>query len=115
MAKMKDPPGLRQRSGNWHYRVRYKRNEWTGDTGLAATPRNVSAALGKLEEARKAIINGQADRLSIKVKKFEEAADEFLRWAEGESREHPNTAKRLRTSFASLKAFFGTDPVNSIT
>ena len=49
MAKMKDPPGLRQSSGNWHYRIRYKRNEWTGDTGLAATPRNVSAALGKLE------------------------------------------------------------------
>jgi len=82
---------------------------------LEATRRNVSAALSELSRAREAIRSGQLDRLAIEVKKFTEAADEFLTWAEGEYADHPNTPRRLRVSFASLTRFFGTDPVHSIT
>ena len=109
------PPGLRIRSGNWHYRVRHQGREWSGDTGFEATKRNVSAALSEMSRARAEIRSGRHERLAVEVRKFSEAADEFLRWAEGEHRDHPNTALRLRSSFASLKKFFGTDPVHSIT
>ena len=97
------------RSGNWHYRVNDQGDEWTGDTGLAATKRNVNAALSVLAKARDAVRSGQANKLAVEDWKFNDAADEFLRWAEGEHKEHPNTAKRLGTSFASLKRFFGTE------
>ena len=109
---MKEPPGLRIRSGNWHYRVRHQGQEWTGDTGLAATPRNVNDALRKLAEAREAVMSGQASKLVVEAKKFNDAAEEFLLWAKGEHK--PNTAKRLSTSFASLKRFFGNKPVNAV-
>ena len=39
----------------------------------------------------------------------------FLKWADGEHREHPETARRLKVSFASLQPFFGKRPVHSIT
>ena len=113
--KEKNPPGLRERCGTWHYRLKFQGREWTGDTGLEATKRNVSAALAELAKARDAVLNGQADRLAVEVRKFGEAADEFLRWADGEHKDHPNTAARLRVSFASLKKYFGTAPVHSIS
>jgi hypothetical protein len=72
------PPGLRIRDGNWHYRVKHQGREWAGNTGLVATKRNVSAALSVLAKAREAVRNGQADRLSLEVRKFDEAAEEFL-------------------------------------
>ena len=115
MKKEACPPGLRVREGNWHYRIKHQGREWTGNTGLAATKRNVSAALSEFARVRDAIRSGQLDRLAIEVKKFREAADEFLKWAEGEHKDHPNTARRLKTSFASLNRFFGNDLVHSIT
>src|SRR5438128_5207253 len=95
MKEVNCPPGLRIRSGNWHYRVKHQGREWTADTGLEATRRNVSAALSEMSRAREAVRSGQADRLAIEVKKFSEAAEEFLAWSEGEHKEHPNTARRL--------------------
>lgn len=109
------PPGLRIRDGNWHYRVKHQGREWAGNTGLVATKRNVSAALSVLAKAREAVRNGQTDRLSLEVRKFNEAAEEFLKWTEGEHKDHPNTARRLKISFASLKQFFENTPVHSIT
>ena len=40
------------------------------------------------------------------VASFIDAAAHFLKWAKQEHREHPRTARRLRTSFASLTVFF---------
>jgi integrase len=45
---------------------------------------------------------------------FGEAAKAFLNWADSEYREHPNSANRLHTSFASLVPFFGKLPVNDL-
>jgi integrase len=39
----------------------------------------------------------------------------YLDWCDGEYREHPASAKRIRTSFASLIRFFGRSSVASIT
>ena len=48
------------------------------------------------------------------MRPFNEAAGDFLTWADGEYRDHPNSAKRLRTSFVSLCRFFAKAPVSSI-
>jgi integrase len=112
MGEMKNPPGLRWSSGNWHYRIKYQGREWTADTGLEATRRNVSAALAVREKARQTILGGQPERLEIEARKFGEAADEYLKWVQGEHK--ASTALRITTSFASLKKFFGHAPVHSI-
>ena len=114
MKELKTPPGLRERGGMWHWRVRHQGREWCGSTSLEATKRNVSAALAELAKAREAVLNGRAARLNLETRKFAEAVEEFLRWAEGEHRDKASTTRRLRTSFASLKQFFGSSPVHSI-
>jgi hypothetical protein len=98
----------------WHYRFTHQGREWTGSTGLAATKRNEASALSALSKAREAVRNGRADQLSLQVKRFDEAEEEFLRWAAGEHREHPGTVQRLSTSFVCLKRFFGTVPLHTI-
>ena len=52
--------------------------------------------------------------LSGDVVPFREAGEQFLDWADGEHRDHPATANRLRVSFASLFTFFDNTPVCSI-
>ena len=48
------------------------------------------------------------------VREFNDAARQFLEWAEAEYRAHPNTYRRLRTSFASLVRFFQREPVSLV-
>ncbi len=49
-------------------------------------------------------------------KSFREASDEFLKWCfASEYRSKPNTARRLQTSFATLREFFDDKDVVSIT
>lgn len=105
---------LRSRNGTWHYRFWLDGREYTGDTDLAATERNRNAAARVDAKARELVMSGRAHELKLQVKPFSNAADEFLTWAGGEYIEHPNTAKRLRTSFVSLCRFFGNAPVSSI-
>jgi len=81
---------------------------------LAATERNKNAAMRIEAQQRKLVLEGRAHELRLEIIRFNEAADKFLKWAEGEHREHENTPKRLRTSFASLLRFFGSRPVPSI-
>jgi integrase len=105
---------LRNRNGVWHYRFKLDNREYTGSTGLDATQRNMSEALGMEAEHRKALLEGRRPSRRIQVREFSDAAEEFLDWAEGEHREHPNTYKRIATSFASAKEFFGREPVSLI-
>jgi len=48
----------------------------------------------------------------IIVRAFADAATDFLNWAKAEHHEHPNSYKRLNTSFASLKEFFHKEVVS---
>jgi site-specific recombinase XerD len=106
--------GLRKRHGTWHYRFKAGGREWSGQTGLAATKRNESAAREAEAKARGLVRTGRAHLLKVQPVAFSDAADQFIEWAKGEYREHPNTWKRLRGSTTSLKVFFGNRPVHSI-
>jgi len=89
--------------------------------GLKVTPKAPSKyvharPVGHLSEAelRKLVLESRAHELRLEIIRFNEAADKFLKWADGEHGDHENTPKRLRTSFASLLRFFGSKPVPSI-
>ncbi len=101
--------------GKWHYRFQVSGRKYHGPTGLVGTARNRTAAMRIEAAARKAVLEGREDSLKLSVQLFNEAATMFLRWAEGEHRQHPETARRLAVSFASLQPFFGKRPVHSIT
>lgn len=100
--------GIIKRGRYWHYRIWVQGREYTGTTGLAATNSNRKHALRFAERKRKEIM----DRLSTGPEPervpFDAAAADFLAWCEDAGyRGKPNTARRIRTSFASLLAFFG--------
>jgi integrase len=106
---------IRNRYGKWNIRFWVNQHEYTEPTDLDATERNRTAALRIEAELRKRVLEGKQHTLKLKVKPFTEAGELFLVWAESEHREHPNTALRLRTSFVSLRAFFKSSAVSSIT
>ncbi|MBI4876135.1 MAG: tyrosine-type recombinase/integrase [Acidobacteria bacterium] len=82
---------------------------------MAATERNKTAAQRIEAKARELVLTGRAHELRLEVKPFSEAGAMFLDWAQGEYRQHPATARRLATSFASLREFFGGTAVSAIT
>lgn len=89
---------------------------YSGNTDLVATGRNKTAALLVEAKARELVKNGRAHELRLTVmtvSPFSEAALALLTWADGEYRDHPNSAKRLRTSFASLSRFSQLGPRES--
>ncbi len=105
---------LRERCGNWHYRFQYMRREYSGDTGLDATPQNMRGA-GKIEtSALKALEEGRQPGRRIEPKPFVEAVSEFFTVAEPRYRSHPSSFKRIRTSFSSALVYFGKTPVTLI-
>lgn len=93
------------------YRFQVNGRKYHGPTGLVGISRNRTAAMRIEAAARKAVLEGREDSLKLSVQLFNEAASMFLRWAEGEHRQHPETARRLAVSFASLQPFFGKRPV----
>jgi integrase len=105
---------IRSREGNWHYRFQVDGRTYSAKTDLVATERNRTAAMRVEAKARELVLSGRAHELKLQVKPFSDAARDFLVWADGEYTTHPATAKRLRTSFVSLSAFFGNAPLSSI-
>ena len=105
---------IRNRGGKWHFRFNQDGKEYAGTTGLAATKQNANQALRMEWECRQALREGRRPSRRIVVREFAAAAKEFLAWAEGHYNEHPNSYKRVVTSFASLKEFFGVEPVSLI-
>lgn len=98
---------IRERAGRWYYRFKLTGKPYEGTTGLEATRQNENAA--KTIEAEKRIeVERGFDRKAGRGLTFQIAAGEFLAWCHGtQYREHPNTAKRISGSFASLIEFFG--------
>jgi integrase len=105
---------LRTRAGRWHFRFRLDGREYSETTGLAATERNRIKAQQMELEYRQALLDGRRPSRKIVIREFTSAADEFLAWAKLEYQEHPNSYKRIRTSFASAKIFFSQKPVSLI-
>jgi integrase len=79
---------------------------YSRSTGLAATGPNRIAALKQEQEDREALLNGRTPA-KICIRRFTDAANEFIEWCRGEYRDHPNSWKRIRTSLHSAIAFFG--------
>ena len=105
---------LRERCGNWHYRFQYLRKEYSGDTGLAATPQNMRDA-GKIEAAAvDALEQGKQPVRRIQPKPFTKAVEEFLPVAETRYRAHPSSFKRIKTSLSSALMYFKKTPVHLI-
>jgi integrase len=107
--------GIRQRSGNWHFRFQHRGREYSGNTGLPATAANrPQAELFRATRWDKFVKQGADIKPPASVS-FRVAAEQFLVWAEAQYREHPSTARRLRTSLASLTAYFGDRHLSTIT
>jgi len=106
---------VRKKNGRWHWRFQVDGRTWCGSTALKATKQNKPGAQKKETEARELVKEGRNPRQHLIVRPFNEAAVDFLKWAEGEYRDHPNSHRRLVTSFASLSAFFLSTPVGAIT
>lgn len=64
---------------------------------------------------RRLVLQGKEQLLKLQIVPFEDAARNFLNWADTEYREHPASGKRIRTSFASLLEYFGKAAVTTIT
>ncbi len=104
---------LRKRGGQWHYRFKYKGQEYTANTDLDATSQNMGAAQDIESDARKALKSGKLPTAEIKVIPFRDAVKQFLPWAEVEYR-HPNSYKRIKTSLSSALVYMDKLPVSAI-
>lgn len=106
---------IRERSGRWYYRFRLLGRQYEVTTGLEATKQNLNAAK-TMEAQRRLELTDGLNRNTGCGLTFQIAAREFLTWCHGTRyREHPNSAKRISGSFASLIGFFGDRPVTEIT
>ena len=105
---------LRERSGRWYIRFRLDGKRYEETTGLAATSRNRRKAEEIELDYRRALEEGRRPRRRVIVRGFNDAAQQFLSWAEAHYREHPNSFKRIKTSLASAKDFFASKPVSLI-
>ena len=105
---------LRNRGGIWHYRFKLDGKEYSGTTDLAATRQNTTKAQDIEREHRLALTEGRHPSRRIVVRVFNDAAREFLNWAKMEYRAHANSYRRIATSFASAKQFFGDEAVSLI-
>lgn len=98
---------LRNRGGKWSYRFMVDGHEYSGATGLAATKRNETAASKIEAEHQQAVTEGRAPSRRIKARTFADASAEYMALRDADCRAHPATARRIRTSFASLRRHFG--------
>ena len=106
---------LRKRYGLWNYRFKVDGKEYSGTTDLAATKHNETRAKEIEAEHRLALVDGRNPTRRVVVREFCDAANEFLEWARMEYRAHPNSYKRIATSFTSVTEFFGKEPVSLIS
>lgn len=106
---------LRKRRGKWAYRIWVQGRCYAETTHLDATERNRNGAIREMENHRRAILEGRNFERRLQITQFREAGEMFLKWAEGEYREHPASARRLEVSFSSLSEFFGRTPVSAVT
>lgn len=105
---------LRKRSGKWHYRFKFKGQEYSGSTDLDATPQNKGDA-GEIEtEARKQLKIGKRPASELEVIQFTAAVPKFSAWAKNKYRAHPNTFKRIMSSLSSALVRFDKLPVSAI-
>ena len=102
--------GIRQVNGRWEYRFMIDGREHSRVTDLKATERNLSKVAAMLEIHRRQVLAGTA--LDDEKVPFSRATEAFLQWSKANRK--PNTARRHRTSAASLVHFFRDQRINTI-
>jgi integrase len=96
---MRPPLGLRQRNGEWHYRIKWRGEEFSGPTGLSAVPKNVSAAQAIRNTIVEELKGGKKPVRQIEVS-LDEAVAQFNRWYRSEHQNRPcKWAVSLMASF----------------
>ena len=100
--------GIRQVNGRWEYRFMIDGREHSRVTDLKATERNLSKVAAMLEIHRRQVLAGTA--LNDEKVPFSRATEAFLQWSKANRK--PNTARRHRTSAASLVHFFRDQRIN---
>lgn len=106
---------LREQKGKWYYRFQVSGRKYFGSTDLDATEQNRTRAARIEAQAYRMVAEGKEAFLKLEVRSFNEAATQFLDWVDGKHSEHKATANRVRTSFASLTAFFRNRMVHMIS
>lgn len=98
---------IEQIGRQWYFRFQFKGREYRRPTGLDASASNLRKAEAVEAEFKFLLKAGKAPGLVRRVP-FEEAAEDFLKWCNStEYRGRGSTARRIATSFASLRGFFG--------
>lgn len=105
---------MRKVNGKWYVRFVLDGVEYSAPTGLAATERNRRKAEAIEARGRLLAQDGKWNQFRVKAQPFNEAADAFLAWAEGEYKKR-NTFLRIRSSYTALREFFGSAQMSAIT
>ena len=112
--KPKRPKGIDEHRGKWRYRFKLPgRPRVCEVTGLAATPQNLSVASALMEGHKARLLLGEPE--PIGAVPFNEAADHFQAAMDAEHREKPETARRIKTSLASARFFFGNNEIERVS
>ena len=114
-GKGSDEMPIRVRNRKLEWRFMAQGQEYSHITDLDDTPRNRTKVQRLEAEAHRLVLDGRAPDLRLQVQPFSSASDKFITWARGEYSAHPNTAKRLAVSMASLKLHFGKRALSSVT
>lgn len=104
---------MRKSNGKWYVRFVLDGVEYSAPTGLAATERNRKKAEAMEARGRLLAQEGKWNQYRVKSRPFNEAADAFLEWAEGEYQKR-HSFLRIRSSFTALRDFFGSAQMASI-
>jgi len=105
---------LRKRNGYWHYRFKYKKQEYTSNTDLADTEQNKKAAQAIEVAAWEVLKSGKMPVSQMETITFRDAVARYLPSAIVHYRSKLNSYKRIKTSLSSARVFFDKLPVMAI-
>lgn len=106
---------LRVKRGKWEYRFSVNGLRVSRLTDLEAIEPNRTKAERLEKQHRDRILQGHAQPRQPRSMRFLAAVEEFIEHCEALHQDHPSTVARVRTSLASLRAFFERRAVAAIT
>jgi integrase len=107
--------GIRKNGSTWQYRFRVRGQSFQESTGLEATERNRKRAEQMEAVHRLKITEGRIGIRRLEPRLFNEAAIEFLLHEKVNRAGRVGTYRRIMTSMASLRVFFGSQMAGMIS
>jgi integrase len=105
---------LREKNGKWEYRFKLNGERVSKLTDLAANDGNRAKAERLEKQHRDSILKGLEPARRAPKRGFVEASEEFMDAVRVEHSGKPNTIRRIQTSLASLRVWFGSRHVSAI-